>query len=98
MGVWEEGKGEGSPTVGGEGGVVEVDGSGIGVEVGVLHNGSVLDGVVDFGLDFLLQVDNFGVAAPFDVEDSVVAPTNFIISNNLTVSGSKAQSCLSRCR
>jgi hypothetical protein len=50
----------------------------------VLEDRSELDGVVDFGLLLLGQVDALGVAAALDVEDSSVGPDVLVVSDEQT--------------
>lgn len=75
---WEGGSG-----VGGDGRVIEIDLSGMGVETSILDDTTVADGVIDFRLHSAVQVDNLGIASSFNVEDSIVRPASFIISNDL---------------
>lgn len=51
----------------------------------VFENSSIVKGIVDVGLGFFGEVDGFGVAATFDVEDSGVGPDVFVISDEFTI-------------
>lgn len=54
----------------------------------VLKDCSESDSVVDFRLFFFAEVDAFGVAASFDVEDSVVGPDMFVVTDQISIVGS----------
>ena len=47
----------------------------------VFKNRSVVEGIVNVGLGFFGEIDGFGVATSFDVEDSGVGPDVFIVSD-----------------
>ena len=49
----------------------------------VFQHGSEPQGVEDLRLGFARQVDRLGVAAPFDVEDAVVAPAMLVVADEL---------------
>ena len=51
----------------------------------VFEDSSIVKGIIDVGLSFFGEVDGFGVAAAFDVEDSGVGPDVFVISDEFTI-------------
>lgn len=71
----------GAARVLGQGDVVVVDDSGLGVKDDVLEDGAVLDGVVDIRLLLGRQTDRLGVAAALDVEDTGVGPDVLVVTD-----------------
>ncbi len=66
--------------------IVEVRGSGGGVEGDVFQNGAkAIGGGEDFGLGFLREADCFGVAAAFEVEDAVLGPAVLVVAEKRAV-------------
>ena len=63
--------------------VVKVDFA-IGVNSDVLEQGIATNGVPDVGFLFLAQIDGFGVAAAFEVENTFVVPAVFVVADELT--------------
>ena len=55
----------------------------------VLEQCVALDGVVDVGLAFFVEVDDLGIAAAFEVEDAIVVPSVLVVADEqaLRVSG-----------
>ena len=51
----------------------------------VLEEGVAADGVVDVGLTVLVEVDDLGVATAFEVEDAVVVPAVFVVTDEETL-------------
>ena len=57
----------------------------MGIENHVLKNGSVADRMEDIRLFFLTEINAFGITSPFNVKDSIISPSVFIIPNQATV-------------
>ena len=51
----------------------------------VLKESVALDSTVDIGFAFLIEVDNLSVATTFVVEDAIVVPSVFVITDELTL-------------
>ena len=51
----------------------------------VFQHGAEFDGAEDFRLFFCGEVDDFGVAAAFDVEDAVFSPDVFVVADEVAV-------------
>jgi len=96
LGVGDEVDGVSTSSVLGQGGIIVVDETSIGVEDNVLENRAEADGVEDFWF-FLGGQSNalslaitgisgyLGIASTFDVEDTVVGPAMFVITDKSTV-------------
>lgn len=69
----------------GEGGVVVVDLTGLGVEDDVLEDGAKADGAVNVGLLLGGQTNGLGVAAALDVEDTLVGPAVLVVTDEGTL-------------
>ncbi|OPZ95302.1 MAG: hypothetical protein BWY72_02177 [Bacteroidetes bacterium ADurb.Bin416] len=50
----------------------------------VFQQGITFDGLPDIGFVFLAQVDGFGVATTFVVEHSVIIPSVFVVTDQVT--------------
>ena len=64
--------------------VSEVD-LAVSVNRNVLQEGVALDGSVDVGFAFLVEVDNLSIATTFVVEDAFVVPSVFVVADELTL-------------
>ncbi len=64
--------------------VLEVD-LAFSVNGNVLKKSVTSDGVVDVGLALLVEVDNLGVAAALEVEDTVVVPSVLVVTDKQTL-------------
>ena len=64
--------------------VGEIDG-GVFTNGNVLEKSVALDGVVDIGFGFFVEVDNLCVAAAFKVEHAVVVPAVFVVTDKQTL-------------
>ncbi len=84
LGVVDEFDGVGSSGILGEGGVSKVDIVVVVVD-DVFEDGSVVEGVVDIGFGFGAEVDGFGVASAFDVEDSGIGPDVFVVADEFAI-------------
>lgn len=85
LGVGNVLDGVGAAGVFGESVIIVVDGTGVGVEDDVLEDGTVADGAIDIGLLLSGEANALGVAATFNVEDTVVAPAVLIVTDQGTV-------------
>ena len=56
----------------------------IGIDSDVLQQGVAADGVVDVGFAVFVEVDDFGVAAAFEVEHAVVVPAVLVVADEET--------------
>lgn len=66
-----------------------VDHFGSFVDVDVLQKSIALDGAVDLRLVLLGKVDGLSIATSLEVEDSVIVPTVFIVSNQSAAEGNR---------
>ncbi len=64
--------------------VSEVD-LAVSVNSNVFEKSVASDSVVDIGFAFLVEVDDLGVAAAFVVEDTVVVPAVFVVTDEQTL-------------
>jgi len=96
LGVGDEVDGVSTSSVLGQGGIIVVDETSIGVEDNVLENRAEADGVEDFWF-FLGGQSNalslaiigisgyLGIASTFDVEDTMITPAVLVITDESTV-------------
>lgn len=75
--------------------VIVIDFASDGVNNDILKDASKLDGIKNLGLLVSRQVDAFGIAATFDVEDSVVSPAMLIVANEIPMDVSRQGSLTS---
>ena len=54
------------------------------VDGNVFEEGVACDGVVDVGFAFLVEVNNLGIAAAFEVEHALVVPAVFVVADEET--------------
>lgn len=85
LGVLDVLDGVSAASVLGEGRVIVVDGTRIGVEDDILQDRAVADGAKDIRLLFGRQTDALGVAATLNVEDTAVRPAVLVVTNQGTV-------------
>ena len=64
--------------------VLEVD-LAPGIHGDILQQSVALDGVVDVGLAFLVEVDDLGIAAAFEVEHALIVPAVLVVTNQQTL-------------
>lgn len=83
--IFQEIEREGCPRVGSDGNIVKVDGSRIWVEASIFNDAAISDGVENFGFNGSIEVDDLGIASALDVENSIISPASFIISNDLSL-------------
>ena len=57
----------------------------IGIDGDVLKQGVAADGVVDVGFAVFVEINDFCVAAAFEIEDTVVVPTVLVIADEQTL-------------
>jgi hypothetical protein len=84
-GVGDKGEGVGHAGVLRDSRIAEIDPVGSGVEVGILHECAGSDGVEDAGFFLLAQVNAFGVAAAFEIEDGSGGPAVFVVADQPAV-------------
>lgn len=89
LGVGDVLDGVGAAGVLGEGRVIVVDDTGLGVEDDVLEDGTVTDSTVNIGLLLGRETDGLGVAATLDVEDTAVGPAVLVVTDQGTVGVSR---------
>ena len=85
LGTGNELDGISTPSVLRDAGVAKVDPSVVLVEHDVFQNGAKTKGPIDLRFRFELQVDRFGVAAAFDIENARLGPNVLVITDELPV-------------
>lgn len=69
-----------------DGDIIVVDGSWLVWEIlNVFNDGTELDSIIDFRFFLSTEIDALSVATTFDVEDTLVCPDVFIITNQRSV-------------
>ena len=81
QGVADVREGIGYAGIFGNGAIVEVDTVGAGIEFDILHQGAGTNGMVDLRFLVFAEVDTFGIAAPFEIEDIVFGPSVFVVAD-----------------
>ena len=84
-GVGDKVEGVGDAGVLCDGAVAEIDPVGAGEEAGILYECAGSDGVEDAGFFFFTQVNTFGVATAFEIEDGSGGPAVFVDSDQPAV-------------
>lgn len=69
----------------GEGGIEIVDLLGFWIEDDVFEDSSELDGSKNFWFFIFVEVNAFGIAAAFDVKDTLVGPDMFVVTDEFSV-------------